>query len=706
MRPSGPFPFPRRHAGDRPVRSSWATWLCLVGLVLVSTASPATAKEAEPTLPAALERIFAEGVPTSLVDLRLMDAHQRTLIERLTQVTVGIEIDQTQGSGVIISPDGLILTAAHVAGAPNRTVRVWTSDGQQHRGKTLGMNKGMDAGLIKITPSSTETEQETSQAKPHWPHAVMGDTSRLHAGSWCLALGHPGGYQLDRQPSARFGRVLSVNNTVIETDCLLIGGDSGGPLFDMHGQVVGIHSRIGRELNKNMHVPVHTYRDNWDRLVRGESWGTLLSLVGRPVIGVLGDRNTDVPRIAQVLPASPAESAGLQAGDLVLRFGEDEVRKFDDLKQLVGRRNPGDEVALRVLRGEETLEFLLIIGSLPGDATPPSPTGDDQLSKLPGIVVPTRAASEYSRNHASVLLAFRDAVAPVGKCTVQVLCDNEQIALGTIVDSNGFIATKGSELHGAVICRLADGRRYPAEVMGVDRGSDLAVLKIAASGLPAIAWREEEPPVAGSWVATPGVGELPQAGGIVSVAPHPVRGGVLGVQLAEDKPGPRIVFLVPGSGAAKAGLLRGDVITHIDGRTVDSSSVLVAATSAMMPGETATLTVLRNNETLQLSAVLSSLADTLSTNHAKVQESLGGPLSARRVLFPSVLEHDSILQPNQCGGPLVDLNGQVVGINIARANRVATYAIPARVARPLLESLQIRTPTAVSSAVSTEALGN
>jgi serine protease Do len=677
-------------------------WLYVVG-ILIATVLPAKAEKAEPTLSVALQRIYSAGVPESVEDLRQMDAHQRALIARLTQVTVGLQIGPTQGSGVIISPDGLVLTAAHVAGEPDRNVLVLTSDGQQVRGKTLGMNKGMDAGLIRITPSSTESDNKTSQEKKVWPHAEMGDTSRLRPGCWCLALGHPGGYQSDRQPSARFGRVLSITSAVIETDCILIGGDSGGPLFDMAGRVVGIHSRIGSQLSKNMHVPVDAYRENWDRLVRGDAWGSLLSLVGRPVIGILGDRSTDTPRIAQVLPASPAESAGLKPGDLVLRFGGDEVKKFGDLKEMVGRRNPGDEVEVLVIRGEETLEFSLIIGALPSEDTQPTPDEGRSINGLIGGAIPSRGVSEHSRNHASVLQAFHDVVGPVGPCTVQVLCHDKQVALGTILDSSGFIATKGSELQGPVTCVLADGARYSAELLGVDRGSDLAVLKIAAEGLSAIRWREEAPPAASSWVATPGPGDLPQAVGIVSVAPHAVKGGMLGIHLAEDKPGPRIVDLVPGSAATIAGLLRGDIITHINGQSVESSSALIAATSAMMPGETATLTILRNNETVQCSAVLNSLANTLSSQHAKVQERLGGPLSERRVLFPSVLEHDTILQPNQCGGPLVDLDGQVVGINIARANRVATYAIPARVARPLLEALKSSRTIPVSSAVSTDA---
>lgn len=380
MRPTGLYFSQRLEVGRRPAGPSFAARWCPLIAILFVTASAATAEEAAPAIPAALQRIYSAGVPASVDDLRLMDAHQRDLIQRLTPVTVGIEIEieptqggresksgSTQGSGVIISPDGLILTAAHVAGAPDRKVSVYTSDGQKYRGKTLGTNYNMDAGLIRITPPSTARNSENSPEEKVWPHAEMGDTARLRPGSWCLGLGHPGGYQLDRLPSARFGRVLVANDKFIETDCILIGGDSGGPLFDMEGRVVGIHSRIGSQLSKNLHVPVHAYRDSWDRLVRGEKWGSLLSLVGRPVIGVLGDRNTEVPRIAQVLPASPAESAGLQPGDLVVRFGDDEVKKFGDLKDLVSRRSPGDEVVVVVMRGEKSMEFSLVVGAVRSD---------------------------------------------------------------------------------------------------------------------------------------------------------------------------------------------------------------------------------------------------------------------------------------------------------------------------------------------------
>lgn len=308
-----------------------------------------------------------------------------------------------------------------------------------------------------------------------------------------------------------------------------------------------------------------------------------------------------------------------------------------------------------------------------------------------------RSGGHYSRNDPSVLRAFRDVVSTVSKSTVKIFCDDKQVAFGAILDAQGHIATKGSQLNGTIVCELADGSRQPARLLGLDRPSDLAMLQITAENLPAIAWRATDTPEAGSWVVTSGPRDLPQAVGIVSVAPHAVRGGVLGIQLAEDKPGPRINFLVPGGGAAAAGLQRGDIITHINDKAVESVQALVESTGDHLPGEVVTVTIMRGKEVQKRRATLGSLSRVLAGDQAQVQERLGGPLSERRDMFPSVLEHDTILLPEECGGPLVDLHGEVVGINIARASRVSTYAIPASVAREVLETMLNRATIPVSN---------
>ena len=210
-------------------------------------------------LPAALNK----DAPATVKELRALEAQVQKVLDKVVPCTVGIRIGFGQGSGVIISEDGYVLTAGHVSGDPGREdIIVIMPDGKQLKAKSLGRNKFIDSGLIKISVPGK------------YPFAEMGQSAPLQKGQWVIGVGHPGGYRLNRTPVVRLGRVLNVNPFLIQTDCTLVGGDSGGPLFDLEGKVVGIHSRIGgRSITENIHVPVDTYRDTWDRLVRSDNWG-------------------------------------------------------------------------------------------------------------------------------------------------------------------------------------------------------------------------------------------------------------------------------------------------------------------------------------------------------------------------------------------------------------------------------------------------
>jgi serine protease Do len=305
--------------------------------------TPAPAETPLPTLP----EVFLKPAPAGIDDLRLMESHLRGLVEQLTACTVGIQIGPAQGSGVIVSEDGYVLTAAHVSGLPGRKVDIILPDGHKTPGTTLGRDQTLDAGVIKIDDAATK-----------WPHTEMADWSTVKAGHWCIATGHPGGFQDDRKPVFRLGRVIFASRRIVQTDCELVGGDSGGPLFDVSGKVIGINSRIGEETDKNFHVPISAYTDSWDRLAASESFrthsGALLGLTGKP-----HDRGLE---ITSVYPDDPAAKAGVKVGDILVTFAARPVKDIDQLYDLVGRQRPGRRVTLELLRDNAEVEVEVRLG--------------------------------------------------------------------------------------------------------------------------------------------------------------------------------------------------------------------------------------------------------------------------------------------------------------------------------------------------------
>lgn len=346
----------RMHRGGwRLVKMAGLLWFSCWLLLPVARGLAADGADMAPMggelLVSSLRRVFYDGAaPRGLEDLRAMQQHVQSLTPQLMKCTVGVQVGQAWGSGVIVSADGLVLTAAHVAGRPNRDCLFTLHDGREVRGKTLGLFRTLDAGLMRITEPGEYT------------FAPLGKASEVHEGQWCLALGHPGGYQSDRGLVLRLGRVLLVQKDAITTDCTLVGGDSGGPLFDMEGRVIGINSRIAGSLAANLHVPVSAFqeRNAWERLVRGDMWGHLPGQA--PYLGVTGDPSAREARILDVRAGSPAEKYGLKAGDVVIAFDDREISDFEALKEAVADCEPNESVKLRVRRGEEVLTIRVRLG--------------------------------------------------------------------------------------------------------------------------------------------------------------------------------------------------------------------------------------------------------------------------------------------------------------------------------------------------------
>jgi serine protease Do len=297
----------------------------------------------------------AKAVPEGVAELKAIQEKVRKVVDKVLPCTVCVRMGAGQGSGIIISADGYILTAGHVSGAADREATIIFASGRKVKGKTLGGNRKIDSGLVKITEEGP------------WPFVDMGQSALLQPGQWCVAIGHPGGYRKDRPPVVRLGRILNASKDSIQTDCTLVGGDSGGPLLDLEGKVIGIHSRIGNSIAANIHVPVDIFSESWDRLVSGEVWGGRFpgKTASEPYLGVRGDTEAVECKIGEVIPDSPAEAAGLMADDVVLGFAGKKVATFEDLTALVQTRSPGDKIELEVRRNGEIVTLHAVIGKRP-----------------------------------------------------------------------------------------------------------------------------------------------------------------------------------------------------------------------------------------------------------------------------------------------------------------------------------------------------
>ncbi|MEM6551409.1 MAG: trypsin-like peptidase domain-containing protein [Planctomycetota bacterium] len=299
---------------------------------------------------------------------------------------------------------------------------------------------------------------------------------------------------------------------------------------------------------------------------------------------------------------------------------------------------------------------------------------------------PTSAQNPMKR---LLVEAFSPVAAQSHGQVAAIRVDGHHAAFGTVVSPDGHILTKASELVGDLECLLSDGRTLPAEVLAIDQSTDLALLKVQANDLTPVSWakptahaaKPAAPVTVGQWVLTPARNGVARAVGIVSVPPRSIakRRLVLGVQIDPTSPaktGLLVRHVNPAMGAARAGIIPGDLITHVAGQTVRSVEEIAQTLAASQAGEQVAVLLKRNGTDLELQIELSRLEPTPTSRTARMNR-MGTQISHRRDGFTRVIQHDSVLQPWDCGGPLLNSRGQAIGINIARAGRVASYALPA-----------------------------
>ena len=523
---------------------------------------------------------------TSVEVARAAEKKLRSLSDKVAPAVVKLSgpegaAQQHHGSGVVIHPSGLILTHGHHDQPKEAKLSVTFPDGLIVEAliESVFSGRGRDFSLLKI------------QKPGKYPSVPLRREKPPVAGERCFHFGYPGKL-IDvttlSTPVLRLGRIAGSGRTSAYANCLVVSGDSGGPLFDFEGQLVGIlDASIGPDLR---------HPGGW----------------------------ADISKIL----------------DGATFLGEDDK---------------------------------------------------DEVGRL-GFTNNQRQAVDTQRHLANTLCP--ELLAPARQATVDVLVDGQVTILGTVVDSNGIVLTKRSEIMthrgsplGKLSCRLFDGEEVSAKVIADSRADDVALLQLSKRGLTTAPLSPHEEPRRGVIVVVPVPGNEVSETGVLSVdrqfSIEPRLGNVTlvvemkeaGVTVTSAGRDPDFTKLIRGS------ISEGDVITHVDGEMTPDLATYEKLTKKdkFIAGEFVTLNIRRNGVESQVAMPLDSGGSITTHSYADV--------SLRQTGFPAVLIHDTIVGRRQCGGPVVDLEGRVVGVNIARFHRCSTFAIPPQQIRRLIHEL-------------------
>ncbi|HUJ28395.1 MAG TPA: trypsin-like peptidase domain-containing protein [Myxococcales bacterium] len=296
-------------------------------------------------------------------DRELLDAYSNavvSVVDRVGPAVVGVAAGRGGGSGVLFAPDGYLLTNAHVAGKSHR-LRVSMNDGSEHEADVVGADPATDLAVLHMEGT-------------HLPSAELGASSRLRVGQLVVAIGNPLGFSftvsagvvsaLGRTMRGQDGRLM---DAIIQTDVAMNPGNSGGPLVDSGGRVVGINTAVimGAQ-GIGFAVPVDTARWVLGELMQhGRVRRGVIGLAAqtRPIDRRLARHHGLTQRtgveISEVVAGKPAARAGLRSGDILVALDGTAVETVDQVHKLLGASSLGREMKARVLRGAQSVEMVL-----------------------------------------------------------------------------------------------------------------------------------------------------------------------------------------------------------------------------------------------------------------------------------------------------------------------------------------------------------
>ena len=581
---------------------------------------------------------------TSKIDFIDLQSTIDTLLPKIRPAVVCIECGGGSGSGVIVTADGLILTASHVIDKSQELTIVYP-DGRRFKGKSLGTYGPADAGMAQIL-----------EGAPH-PFVNVATGKDLQINDTVIALGHPGGFDQQRGTPLRIGHILNIGENFIGTDTALIGGDSGGPSFDLKGNVIGIHSHISDQLYVNSDGHIASFHLAWDFMRNGKHDKVHYSKsIGDKEKKESQDKDDHTRGDANQVP-DPQR----QPKEIPDKTGASKLRSLAEQSKVNGG-------SLKLSR-DELLKLRQNLASRTESLAPPN-----------GM----RLIDGWGRQWLS---QFQPKAEPLRRGVYKLVAGGRTVALGTSVRSDGLLVTKASEVKGkSVSVELAPLDLRPAELVAVDESLDLAILRVQDATFEVPDWRHASlrlnaPIEMGTLCAAVGTADQPVGFGVISVAQRPLdgkSGAYLGVTVAADSDGVRIVDIKPNSPAIRAGLKGSDRITAVEGHALMNNDQLTAQVALKVPGDLFRIDIARGDTQLTLLVKLGDGANLAPMPGAREQaiDSESTLMNKRRWFFAKGMQHDCAISARDCGGPLIDLEGRILGINIARAGRTHSYAIP------------------------------
>jgi len=605
-------------------------------------------------------------------DATALQADIQKTINSAQPAVVAIRGSRSAFSGVIVSSDGHVLSAGHAV-KPGSRYQVILPDGRSFRARGKGSNPKADCALVQITDNV-----------PDLPFVQIGESSNLLPNQPCIGISFPGGQGTREQPAVRFGRIVrrARSGGMLQSTALMEPGDSGGALFDLNGRVIGIHSRIGRSMTQNYEVPIDVYKNFWNEL------NAEITFTGnsRLILGIEARQREDASGITveKIREESVAAKTGILVNDVITVINGDDTGSLTALRAALAKAAEKrlDKVSVQVKRKDEVVSLL-------ADFSTELPPPDIDLPKYKNTDFP---APEAIKQLADLPKQFSELESRLDDACVLIRSEfgteddkNSVIIAGTLLANTDLIVSKNSMVG---VKPTADLGETPSELEVIQRDTvnDLVLLRAPAKHAEGVSLSASEDATtpAGVFIIAPdasGPGQVSIVSARTFRSQKQMSRGFLGVVPATfGKREGAVLNEVRLDGAAKkAGLMVGDVVTKMNDTTIKTDRDMRSFLTKLDPKVTIIAKVLREGEEIEKAITLGAYPS--NSNHAADRMDKSG----RRDGFSTVILHDATLKPEKCGGPVFDLAGNFIGMNIARNSRVRSYALPITVIKQFVD---------------------